>query len=177
MVEHRKLLWATTATAAVAIALSACGDSSSGVAGASLGGTVSGLPAGATVQLVDNNQSVLSVTGSGIFAFSVGVAPGSSYDVTISAQPAGSTCAVSDGSGMADSNDDPITNVAVTCTPGTTIGGTLSGLSAGTSLTLADATTTLPLTANGTFLFSDLYALGHPIRSAWQRSRAGRSAA
>jgi hypothetical protein len=159
MVEHRRFVWVATAT--VAVALSACGGSS-GVANAPLGGTVSGLPAGATVQLADNNQSVLSVTGSGIFAFSVGVAPGSSYDVTISAQPAGSTCAVSDGSGAADSNGDPITNVAVTCTPGTTIGGTLSGLSADASVTLADATATLPLTANGTFLFSDLYAPGAP---------------
>ena len=161
MINHRKALWATTATGAVVIALSSgCGDGS--VGDASVGGTVSGLPAGATVQLADNTTDVLSVTGSSPFQFPVGVAPGSSYDVTITAQPAGSTCAVSGGIGTADSNADAITNVAVTCTPETTIGGTLSGMSAGASLALADATTTLPLTGNGAFLFSDLYAAGAP---------------
>jgi hypothetical protein len=161
MVEHRRVLWVAFAAATAAVAVSGCGDSS-GPADASLGGSVSGLPAASVVQLADNGANVLSVTGSGMFQFSEGVAPGSSYDVTVSAQPAGSTCAVSNGIGAADENGDPITNVAVTCTSGTSIGGTLSGLAAGASVTVADATTGLPLAANGTFLFSDVYAPGAP---------------
>ena len=69
-------------------------------------------------------------------------------------------CAVADRTGSVDANGDSITNATVTCTPVATIGGTLSGLSAGASLTLSDATTTLPLTANGIFVFSDVYAAG-----------------
>jgi hypothetical protein len=150
-----------TATAAVAIALSACG-SGSGVATAPIEATVTGLPDGATMQLADNNADILSVSGNGTFDFPDGVPLGSSYDVTISTQPPGSTCAVANATGTADLDGDPITNVAVTCSPSPAIGGTLSGLSAGASLTLADATTTLALTANGTFMFSDRYAAGAP---------------
>ena len=159
MIEHRRLLWVTSVAAAVALPLAACGDSGGSVA-APIEGTVAGLPDGATVQLADNNTDMLPVSANGTFAFADAVPSGSSYDVTIATQPAGAMCAVADGTGSVDANGDSITNVAVTCTPVATIGGTLSGLSNGASLTLADATTTLPLTANGIFVFSDVYAAG-----------------
>lgn len=159
MVEHRRILRVAIAAGTVAVAVGACGDSG-GAPDAAIGGTVSGLPAGATVQLTDNSTDVLSVSANGGFEFAAAVAPGSNYDATVSAQPAGATCSVSNATGTVDANGDPVTNVAVACTPGAMVGGTLSGLAAGASLTLADATTTLQLAANGTFQFSDLYLAG-----------------
>jgi hypothetical protein len=156
MVEHRRVLRVAIAAGTAAVVVSGCGDSG-GTPDAQIGGTVSGLPAAATVQLADNSTDVLSVTANGGFEFAAAVAAGSNYDVTVGAQPAGATCSVSNAIGTVDSNGDPVTNVAVSCTPGAMVGGTLSGLAAGASLTLADATTTLQLAANGAFQFSDLY--------------------
>jgi N-acetylneuraminic acid mutarotase len=84
-----------------------------------IGGTVFGLTA--TVVLQDNAGDNLSITANGSFVFNTPVASGSSYAVTILTQPAGQTCAVSNGTGSVTSAN--VTNVAVTCTTGTTTAG------------------------------------------------------
>jgi hypothetical protein len=73
-------------------------------------GTVSGLTGSVTLQ---NNgaDDILKTTNDG-FSFPP-QADGSSYAVTVSAQPAGQTCNVTNGSGTIMSAD--VTNVAVTC--------------------------------------------------------------
>jgi len=74
-------------------------------------GTVSGLTGSVTLQ---NNgaDDILKTTNDG-FSFPP-QADGSSYAVTVSAQPAGQTCSVTNGSGTIMSAD--VTDVAVTCT-------------------------------------------------------------
>ena len=47
--------------------------------------------------------------------FNAKLAPGSSYDVTISSQPDGQICSVLNGSGKVDANED-VSSVVVTCT-------------------------------------------------------------
>lgn len=78
----------------------------------SVGGTIAGL-AGAGLVLQNNGADDLTVSaGSSSFQFSSAVAYGGAYSVTVLAQPAGQTCAVLNGSGVAQSN---VTNVALTC--------------------------------------------------------------
>ncbi|OIQ95453.1 serine/threonine-protein kinase PknD [mine drainage metagenome] len=90
-----------------------------------VGGTVSSLT-GTGLILQDNGADNLSVTASGSFTFATPVANGTSYGVTVYAQPTGQTCTVTGGTGPATAN---VTGVAVSCIANTyTIGGSASGL-------------------------------------------------
>lgn len=87
-----------------------------------LGGTVTGLPMGETVTLINGSDTLL-VSAGGAFAFSGRVAD--IYSVTVQTQPASATCIVTNGSGVASAN---VTDVQVTCSPGGSDGGSSSGL-------------------------------------------------
>lgn len=137
------------AAIAPALVLAACGGSS----GASIGGTLSGLDSGRNVVLQDNGSDTLTLTSNGVFAFRTDLDGGSPYTVTILTQPAGQTCTLLDGSGSVDSAADPVSNVTVSCVDSASLTGTVSGLAAGTSVTLSDGTVQLPVAANGAFAF------------------------
>lgn len=78
----------------------------------SIGGTITGLT-GSGLILQNNGGDNLSVAvNAGTFNFDTLVAYGGGYAATIFAQPAGQTCSIADGSGIAITN---IANVAVTC--------------------------------------------------------------
>ncbi len=124
--------------------------------GFTVGGLLSGLNSGTQVTLENNGADQLTLKANGPFAFSAAVAEGGKYDVTVSGQPTGETCTVSNGSGTASSD---VTSVQVTCSASTstsyTIGGTLSGLASGASVILEDnGGDALTLSTNGTFTFS-----------------------
>jgi hypothetical protein len=125
-----------------------------------IGGTASGLLTGRSVTLLDNGGGALKVTKNGAFTFKTGLVSGAAYDVTISVQPSGETCTVTAGSGTVGTSD--VTSVAVACTPKSyTIGGTVSGLSTGASVTLLDnGGDSLKVTANGAFTFATPVASG-----------------
>lgn len=78
----------------------------------SVGGTVSGLPAGQSVVLLNNGHDALTIAANGAFVFGALVPFNGSYLVTISAQPTTATCVVSNGSGTANGD---VNNVFVTC--------------------------------------------------------------
>ena len=125
-----------------------------------IGGTVSGLT-GAGLVLQDNGSNNVSVSANGSFTFSNSVASGAAYSVAVSTQPTGQSCTVTSGSGAATSN---VTNVQVACSnlPPTTytVGGTVSGLT-GAGLILQDnGGNNLPVSANGSFTFSNSVASG-----------------
>lgn len=95
------------------LSLIGCGGGSGGssVSTYTVGGTVSGLT-GSGLVLQNNNSDDLSVAGVS-FKFSTALDDGSSYDVTVLAQPSGRSCVVGNGSGtLAGAN---VTDVAVTC--------------------------------------------------------------
>lgn len=93
-------------------------------------GTVSGLSANGTVVLQNNGGKNVSRSGDGAFAFAAEATHGDAYRVTVLTQPADQTCTVG-GNGAGTATAD--VNVAVTCTTNAnTIGGTLTGLGAGT---------------------------------------------
>lgn len=77
-----------------------------------IGGTVTGLDTGATLTLLDNNADTLSITSDGAFTFATALASNAAYAVTVSAQPSGESCALSNASGTATGN---VSNVGVVC--------------------------------------------------------------
>ena len=93
-----------------------------------VGGNITGLSASGLV-LLDNGTDSLSVSsGAGTFQFATALAYGKSYDVTISAQPAGETCTVGNGTGTATAT---VNSVTVSCVVDTyAIGGNVTGLNA-----------------------------------------------
>jgi len=121
-----------------------------------VGGTLIGLAPGATVVLGNNGGGNLTLTANGPFTFLVPVAMGASYAVTVLTEPSSpaQVCAVGNGSGtIAGAN---VSNVTVTCTTASfTVGGTLTGLAAGSNVVLQDnAGNNLTVGANGPFTFS-----------------------
>lgn len=120
-----------------------------------LGGTVTGL-ASTGLTLRDQGGAALAVTADGPFAFPDAHEPGYAYAVTVDQQPTGApsqTCSVDGGAGTV--GDADVTSIAVRCMTNTyVIGGTLTGLAAGT-ITLENAgADPLELTADGAFRFA-----------------------
>ena len=158
-------LLALSVAIGAALAFSACGGGGMGSTGGkgggqnpppttyTIGGTIAGLTATGLV-LQNNGGNNLTVTANQTsFVFSDPIDSGSKYDVTVSTQPTGETCAVTNGTGTADAN---VTNIAVSCTvnvvPVYTISGTISGL-AGTGLQLQNSGSTQTI-ASGATTFS-----------------------
>jgi N-acetylneuraminic acid mutarotase len=114
--EARTGLYLFIAALPAACFLASCGNSPSGSqkVSYSIGGTVANLATGDTVQLQDNGGDTLSVNANGAFAFATKLATGSSYSVTVSAQPTSpaQTCGVTNGTGVVAAN---VTNVDVDC--------------------------------------------------------------
>lgn len=126
-----------------------------------VGGTVSGLGAGASVTLLDNGADAKTVSANGAFTFPTALAGGASWGVTVGTQPAGETCTVSNGNGTQIGAN--VTAVAVTCTvnPTYSIGGTVSGLRTGASVALKNnGADTLTVATNGSFIFNTQLASG-----------------
>ena len=121
-----------------------------------MGGTLSGLAPGASVTLQNNDGDDLPLTADGSFSFATALTDGSTYSVAVLTQPTSpsQTCTVTNGGGTL--NGANVTNVAVACVTNTfTVGGTLTGLAGGASVTLQNnGGDDLPLTADGSFGFA-----------------------
>lgn len=134
--------------------LAACG-------GGTIGGTVSGLADGDSVTLQNNgDDDELTVTKNGVFEFDEMILEDGTYSVTVSKQPAASTCTVANGSGTVAVDQVEIADVVVTCKASATIMGTVTGLAQGRSVTLLNTrsgtTETLSVATNGAFAFPDI---------------------
>jgi len=77
-----------------------------------VGGTVSGVT-GTGLVLQNNGGNDRAIAADGAFTFSVALAVGASYSVTVLAPPSGEGCSVTNASGTIASAN--VTNVAVTC--------------------------------------------------------------
>ena len=119
-----------------------------------IGGTVSGLNSGTSVTLLDNDGDSLKRTVNGKFTFKTALATGATYNVTVGTQPTGETCTVTGGSGTVGTKNVTTVKVACASSQTFTIGGTVNGLNAGTSVTLLDnGADSLKIAANGAFTF------------------------
>jgi hypothetical protein len=126
-----------------------------------VGGTVSGLT-GTGLELENMGADTLPVAADGPFTFATALGVGVSYVVTVSTEPTGQTCVVSNGSGtISDAN---VTDVAVTCTdnpePLYTINGSASGLGPNSVTLQNNLTDDLVVDANGAFVFATALADG-----------------
>ncbi len=79
----------------------------------SVGGTLSGLTAGSSLVLLDNNSDPLSLSTNGNFSFPTQLASGALYSVTTGTAPTGQTCIVSQGNGSIATAS--ISSVQVSC--------------------------------------------------------------
>jgi hypothetical protein len=149
--------WNWTVVAAASLWVAGCGGGS-GAAG--IGGTVSGLGAGLTVTLQDNAADTLQVQANGAFLFPADVAQGRTYDIEVADQPVGQLCTVLNGQGVVSDDASTASSVAVVCGNDASVGGTVSGLAAGTSVTLSDGGTLLAIAADGSFAFPGIQAPG-----------------
>jgi hypothetical protein len=121
-----------------------------------IGGTMSGLAGGDSVRVLDNGGDAIFVSSNSSFTFPTPLASGATYDVTVANQPVipiAQTCTVADGTGTVGTSN--VTDVTITCVPNFPVGGTLSGLHNGDTVTLRNnGGNALTLTANGPFTFS-----------------------
>lgn len=121
-----------------------------------VGGTVTGLSGSMVLQ--NNGGDNLTVSTNGTFTFATAVPYGNPYDVTVLTRPTGQLCTVTGGGGTVAAN---VTDVALSCyMPVFTVGGTLTGLAAGDSITLANGADNITLLSNGTFAFPTGYSDG-----------------
>jgi hypothetical protein len=126
-----------------------------------IGGNVTGLASGDSVILLDNKTNALTVKGNGAFTFTKDLTIGSAYAVTVGTEPAGETCTVTKGTGKVATADIKTVVVACKAIPSYTIGGNVSGLSSGTSVTLLDNTSdSVTVSSNTTFAFAKALASG-----------------
>ena len=136
--------------------LSSCGTPTT----YTIGGAVSGLTSSTSVILLDNGGDSITVKSNTAFTFPTAIAVGLRYGVSVGTQPANQMCSVSGGSGTVASAN--VTGVIVTCAPLTfTIGGTVTGLAAGTSITLQDnGGDAITISANAGFTFPTAITIG-----------------
>jgi N-acetylneuraminic acid mutarotase len=142
-----------------------------------LAGSVSGLLPGHSVVLQNYGSDTITVSANGSFQFSTPLAGGAPYSVTALTQPTGENCSTVNGSGTGTVG--PGNKVTVACTTTSyTIGGAVTGLSAGHSLVLQDnggnATT---VSSNTTFTFSAVIAYQSPYAVTVATQPTGQSCA
>jgi 6-phosphogluconolactonase (cycloisomerase 2 family) len=123
-----------------------------------VGGTIAGLTG--TLTLQNNGTDAKAISADGLFAFATPVAWHGSSNVTVSVQPAGQTCSVSNGT-QANLGAN-VSNVIVSCSTNTyTVGGTVGGLT-GTVALQDNGGDSLVLNSNSSFVFSTPIASGSP---------------
>ena len=126
-----------------------------GATGYTVGGTVGGLT-GTGLMLQLNGSGNLAVNANGAFTFAGSLPSGSTYAVTVGAQPAGQTCTVANGSGTIGAAN--VSNVAVTCVdvppPTYTVGGAVNGLTGSGLVLKLNGAIDLAINADGAFAFA-----------------------
>lgn len=104
-------------TALATTLLAACGGGGGGTTTYAVGGTVSGLPADASVTLQNNGGDALTVSANGSFAFPALLPTGRSYNVTLKSRTPGLRCSVNGGSGAI--NQAAVSNIGISCVSAT----------------------------------------------------------
>ena len=129
-------------------------------AAVSVSGSVSGLFANANLSLVNNGDiaNAYSISANGPFTLAQKIATASGYTITVSQQPTGQICSVTNGNGIGNTTN--VGNVVVVCSSAASalsLSGRVTGLIG--QLTLSNGTELMVIRANGTFNFSQKVAL------------------
>ena len=149
-----------------------------------VGGTVSGLADGSKLYLIDNitysplninvnadNTTAGVISSNGVFILPTWVVNGYNYNVGVALPPPGQYCTVVNGVGVADNtNLAAAKTIGVNCVAAVPVTFTVTGLTAGNSVTLTNTSTarTDPLTVTtiGTYNFSWSLLTGMPYSVA-----------
>ena len=119
-----------------------------------VGGTVNGYTTSG-LKLKLNGGSEKSITASGSFTFDGGLLDGANYAVTISAQPAGQSCTLTNASGTITGAN--VTSVAINCADlppePHTVGGRVRGLTSPGLVLQLNGGVTLTQNTNGVYAF------------------------
>jgi sugar lactone lactonase YvrE len=118
-----------------------------------IGGSVTGLGAGASAGLSAGSGNVVTVSANGAYTFPGAINEGAGYTVTVTQQPTTQQCTLSNASGSVAAAD--VTNITLACADLPTLGGTLTGLGGGASVALLNGSDRLVLTADGAFTFAN----------------------
>lgn len=78
-----------------------------------VGGNLTGLALNETLDVSLNNASPVKLSANGVFTLTPAVAEGASYAVTITTQPTGQLCSITNGTGVMRTSD--VTNVGISC--------------------------------------------------------------
>ncbi len=146
----------STAVVVLLCSLSGCGGGGGGNSGGTtattytIGGTISGLSASGLV-LADGSQTVSPASGAASFTFPTAVDSGTNYSVTVSTQPSGQTCTVTNGSGTVSSAS--VTSVAVSCAATTYSGAFIDAPAQGLTYSASPSGLTGTTDASGAFRF------------------------
>ena len=144
--------------ASLSLFLAACGGGTT--SSGTVGGTVTGMNSGQSVTLQNNGGDALTVTGNTSFTFATSLVELTKFTVTVLTQPAGQTCVVTRGVGVIPNDGSTANKVTVTCSADT-LGGVVTGLAPGASMTLdSGAGVQATVTQNGVFTFPGLLAAG-----------------
>jgi hypothetical protein len=126
----------------------------------SVGGSVSGLQ-GTGLTLTDNGGDAITLgAGAASFTFPTQLQSGSAFLVQIQTQPSSPTqqCTITGQTGTVGAGN--VTSVSVNCnTSSFSVGGTVAGLK-GSGLVLANGSSTVSITGNGSFAFATPVASG-----------------
>nr|WP_315482417.1 hypothetical protein [uncultured Undibacterium sp.] len=102
-----------------------------------LTGSLTGLAASQSLTLSMNGATQTTLTADGVFSFQTYAVNGKEYAAKVFLPPVGQVCKIQNASGVANLSSPP-TNIAVACSTGVPVGGTLAGLKSGTYLTLTN---------------------------------------
>ena len=117
-----------------------------------IGGTVSGISTGSTLTLQNNGEDDIEIDADGTFRFNTSLPEGGTYSVSIKSKPDNLSCELDNATGLISS---VVNDINVTCVSLFTVGGTVSGISTGSTLTLQNnGEDDIEVDADGTFTFN-----------------------
>lgn len=148
-------------SALLSLCLAACGGGNDPTNG-TVGGTVQGLPAGQSVTLQNNGGDNITISSNTTFTFPTPLALLAPFSVSVLNQPLGQTCAVTAGTGVIPTDGSTANKVIVNCALSSSVGGTVSGLAPGSSVTLDNGSAQVAIPGNGPYAFPGLLPAGTP---------------
>ena len=132
-------------------------------------GTLAGMGPGLQTTLQNNGGDNIVVSANGSFTFPTQLPSLGAFSVTVLSQPTNQFCTVTRPTGVIPT-DGLKANVTTIACAANSLGVTVTGLAAGNSLALANATATLAISANGVATFPGILAgaTGYAVTVATQ---------
>lgn len=146
------------AASVLGIFLTACGGSSAPTNGA-VSGTVSGLGTGLSLALQNNGADTVAVAANGAFAFPTKLPSLGPFSITVLTQPVGQTCTVTRPTGVIPTDGNQANTTTVACAANS-LGAVVTGLTAGSTVTVSNAGVLLVVNANGVATFPGILVGG-----------------